>query len=248
MILAYHQQDAPQISDAEYDALKKQYMALVTAHPELVDEAADLSAKVGAAGLSIFKKVQHRVPMLSLNNAFSGEDLADFVQRIRRFLNLGDAYEFEFVAEPKIDGLSVSIRYEHGQLVQAATRGDGQTGEDVTANVRTIKAIPHQLNGKNLPEILEIRGEVFLSREAFSEINRQRAISEESLFANPRNAAAGSLRQLDVNVTAQRPLQFFAYAWGEISTPLPKTLWETRSLFKELGLAAIRTRAVMWKQ
>ncbi len=234
--IAYHQQDAPKISDAEYDALKKRYLSLAAAHPELVADETDLTAKVGAAGLSIFKKVPHRVPMLSLNNAFSADDVGDFVQRIRRFLNLPEDFALPFVAEPKIDGLSLSIRYEYGQLVQAATRGDGQTGEDVTANVRTIKAIPQTLTGHNIPEILEIRGEVFLTRAAFAEINNQRGAAEESLFANPRNAAAGSLRQLDVTVTAQRPLQFFAYAWGEVSAPLPSTLWATRDLFDAWGL------------
>jgi DNA ligase (NAD+) len=216
---AYYQQDAPVISDAEYDSLRRRYEALEKEFPELADEGS-LSRKVGAAPAEKFAKVAHAVPMLSLGNIFSDEEVAEFVGRVRRFLGLDAQAELAFAAEPKIDGLSCSLRYEKGVLVSAATRGDGLVGEDVTANVRTIADIPQELFGA-APEIIDVRGEVFMSHADFAALNAKQAAAEKPLFANPRNAAAGSLRQLDPNVTAQRPLRFFAYAWGAVEPDTP---------------------------
>jgi DNA ligase (NAD+) len=211
----YHGQDAPIISDAEYDALRRRYEDLEARFPELAT-AQSLTRKVGARAAEKFAKVRHRVPMLSLANAFSDEEVHDFVARIRRFLGLGEERELTFSAEPKIDGLSLSLRYEGGRLVTAATRGDGAEGEDVTANARTVKDIPQTLKG-DVPEVCEIRGEVYLTHADFAEINRRQEAAGKAPFANPRNSAAGSLRQLDASITAARPLKFFAYAWGEMS-------------------------------
>ena len=176
----------------------------------------DPEKRVGAAPAAGFSKVTHAVPMLSLNNAFSDEDIEDFAGRIRRFLQLPDNEPLAFMAEPKIDGLSCSLRYENGKLVQAATRGDGSIGENITANIRTIKNVPKELH-KPYPAILEIRGEIFLERKDFIALNKKREDEGEPIFANPRNAAAGSVRQLDSSITASRPLKFFGYALGEIS-------------------------------
>jgi DNA ligase (NAD+) len=211
--LAYHQKDAPEIPDAEYDALKHRLLALEAAHPEFIREDSP-SQTVGAAPAEGFGKVRHRVRMLSLANAFSDEDVADFVERIRRFLSLKDE-TIAFTAEPKIDGLSLSLRYENGRLVEAATRGDGEEGENVTANVRTIEEIPDRLSG-DVPAVFEVRGEVYMRQEDFAALNARQAEEGGKIFANPRNAAAGSLRQLDPAITAKRPLRFFAYAWGEV--------------------------------
>ncbi len=212
----YYQDDAPKISDADYDALRQRINAIEVRFPDLVSKDSP-SQKVGAAPSGRFAKVQHVVPMLSLGNAFSDEDVADFVDRIRRFLKL-DADEMPaIVAEPKIDGLSLSLRYENGELVRAATRGDGFEGEDVTANVRTIKDIPHALKGRNIPAACEMRGEVYMLKKDFLELNKKQAEADDTIFANPRNSAAGSLRQKDVSITASRPLKFFAYTWGEMS-------------------------------
>jgi len=211
----YHQKDAPEISDAEYDALRARYKKLHTEFPHLAPKD-DPEKKVGAAPATGFSKVTHTMPMLSLGNAFSDEDIEDFLASIRRFLKLGEDEKLAFMAEPKIDGLSCSIRYEKGKLVQAATRGDGTVGENITANVRTIKSVPHELKGAH-PDVVEIRGEIYLTRDDFMKINEQRAKDDEPLFANPRNAAAGSVRQLDSSITASRPLQFFGYSLGEIS-------------------------------
>lgn len=212
----YYQDDAPTVSDADYDALRRRYEAIEAEYPELrgVDS---LSDKVGAAPAAKFAKVRHRVPMLSLGNAFADEDVEEFVARIRRFLGLPADTDITFTAEPKIDGLSCSLRYEGGELKQAATRGDGFEGEDVTANVRTISEIPTRLKGADVPEVFEVRGEVYMGHADFAAINERQAAAGKPLFANPRNAAAGSLRQLDAKITASRPLRFFAYAWGEVS-------------------------------
>jgi len=213
--IAYHQNDAPTMDDASYDALRRQLVAIEEAFPEL-KTAGSVSGKVGARPAGKFAKIRHRVPMLSLDNAFSDEAVAEFVQRVHRFLGRRDDEPIAFTAEPKIDGLSLSLRYEQGALVHAATRGDGEEGEDVTVNARTISEIPQTLAGDDVPEIAEVRGEVYLGHADFAAINdrqREKGLTE---FANPRNAAAGSLRQLDATITASRPLRFFAYAWGEL--------------------------------
>jgi len=211
---AYHAEDAPTVSDAEYDALKLRLIALEKAFPDLARPDSP-TRTVGAAPAEGFGKIRHRVPMLSLGNAFSDEDIEDFVARIRRFLNL-PSQEIVFTSEPKIDGLSLSLRYEGGRLAEAATRGDGTEGENVTANARTVGDIPHRLKGR-VPEVFEVRGEVYMRHEDFAALNAAQAEKGGKVFANPRNAAAGSLRQLDASITAGRPLRFFAYAWGEVS-------------------------------
>ncbi|MGJ5020848.1 NAD-dependent DNA ligase LigA [Bradyrhizobium oligotrophicum] len=211
----YYQDDAPKISDAAYDELRRRFNAIEKRFPELVSSESP-SQKVGAAPSGRFKKVRHAVPMLSLDNAFAEEDVRDFVGRIARFLKLADD-RIDFSAEPKIDGLSMSLRYEGGELVTAATRGDGAEGEDVTANIRTLKDVPHRLHGRNLPDICEIRGEVYMTKQAFLALNERQKEAGDTIFANPRNSAAGSLRQKDPTITASRPLGFFAYAWGEMS-------------------------------
>src|ERR1051326_4163518 len=212
----YYQKDAPTVSDAEYDALRQRYNAIEAKFPDL-RTLDSLSRKVGAAPSRGFAKVRHAVPMLSLDNAFGDDDVIDFVGRIRRFLNLKSDADITFTAEPKIDGLSMSLRYQDGALVKAATRGDGAEGEDVTANVKTIKDVPQQLKGKDVPAVCEVRGEVYMTKAAFLELNRKQAEAGKQLYVNPRNTAAGSLRQLDPSITASRPLHFFAYAWGEMS-------------------------------
>ena len=211
----YYQEDAPTISDAEYDALRARNAAIERRFPDLARPDSP-SRRVGAAPAGAFAKVRHRVPVLSLDNAFAAEDVVKFVERIRRILGLGDE-PVAFTAEPKIDGLSLSLRYEGGQLVTGATRGDGTEGEDVTANVRTLADIPNRLKGRNPPEICEVRGEVYMTKSAFLALNERQHATGKPIFANPRNAAAGSLRQLDPSITASRPLGFFAYAWGEMS-------------------------------
>jgi DNA ligase (NAD+) len=212
----YYQQDRPVISDAEYDALRGRYNAIEARFPDL-RTLESLSLKVGAAPARGFAKIRHAVPMLSLDNAFADEDVSDFVGRIRRFLKLSEDEKITFSAEPKIDGLSMSLRYEDGELVTAATRGDGSEGEDVTANIRTIKQVPQQLKGKHIPKICEVRGEVYMTKSDFLKLNERQKAAGDTIFANPRNSAAGSLRQKDPGITASRPLGFFAYAWGEMS-------------------------------
>jgi DNA ligase (NAD+) len=213
---AYYQEDAPKISDAEYDALRKRCNAIEARFPEFVTGESP-SQKIGAAPSGKFRKVRHAVAMLSLDNAFADEDVLDFVGRIRRFLKLDEDGKIDFSAEPKIDGLSMSLRYEGGELVTAATRGDGAEGEDVTANIRTLGDVPKKLKGRNVPDICEVRGEVYMTKHAFLALNKKQIEAGEAPFANPRNSAAGSLRQKDPAITASRPLGFFAYAWGQMS-------------------------------
>jgi len=213
----YHDQDAPEISDADYDTLVRENRELEARFPQLVRSDSP-SKRLGAAPSSALAKVAHARPMLSLDNAFSDEEVVEFVGRVRRFLSLGTDEPVPLTAEPKIDGLSCSLRYERGQLVLGATRGDGSVGEDVTPNVRTIHDIPHSV--KDGPEILEVRGEVYMSKVDFEALNERQEASGGKVFANPRNAAAGSLRQKDPGVTADRPLRFLAHGWGEISEPL----------------------------
>src|SRR5579862_2346517 len=212
----YYQDDAPSVSDAEYDALRQRYNAIEKRFPEFVTSDSP-SQKVGTAPSGRFKKVRHAIPMLSLDNAFAEEDVVDFVGRIRRFLKLSEDERIDFSAEPKIDGLSMSLRYEGGELVTAATRGDGAEGEDVTANIRTLEDVPKKLKGRKIPAICEVRGEVYMTKKAFLALNERQKAVDDTIFANPRNSAAGSLRQKDPSITASRPLGFFAYAWGEMS-------------------------------
>jgi DNA ligase (NAD+) len=232
--IAYHQNDAPTISDAHYDALRKKLLALEMQYPGLVSQSSP-SMKVGAEVSSKFSKVKHLVPMLSLANAFEDQDVVEFEQRIRRFLNLEAGAALAFTAEPKIDGLSISLRYERGNLVQAATRGDGAEGENVTANVKQIADVPQQL--KDCPfSHFEVRGEIYMSRQDFLLLNASQEKSGEPTFANPRNAAAGSLRQLDSSITRARPLRFFAYAWGDVAALPGDNQFDVVKSFKAWGL------------
>ena len=212
----YYQEDAPTVSDAAYDALRRRNEEIEARFPELV-RADSPSRRVGAQPSQKFAKVRHAVPMLSLGNAFSESEVAEFVERIRRFLRLSADEKIVFTAEPKIDGLSCTLRYEDGRLVRGATRGDGTEGEDVTANVRTLADIPKELRGKDAPDVCEVRGEVYMTKSAFLALNERQKAAGKQIFANPRNSAAGSLRQLDPQITASRPLGFFAYAWGDMS-------------------------------
>src|SRR6478672_11342357 len=230
----YYQKDAPTVSDAEYDALRQRYDAIEARFPDL-RTLDSLSRKVGAAPSRGFAKVRHAVPMLSLQNAFSDEDVTDFVTRIRRFLNLKEDDDLTFTAEPKIDGLSMSLRYEDGVLVTAATRGDGFEGEDVTANIRTLREVPDKLKGRDIPAVCEVRGEIYMTKPDFLALNKRQAESGEPVFANPRNSAAGSLRQKDAKITASRTLHFFAYAWGEISEMPAETQSGMLKWFKAAG-------------
>jgi DNA ligase (NAD+) len=232
--IAYHQNDAPTISDADYDALRKKLLALETQYPGLVSQASP-SMKVGAEVSSKFSKVKHLVPMLSLANAFEDQDVVEFEQRIRRFLNLEAGAALAFTAEPKIDGLSISLRYEHGNLVQAATRGDGTEGENVTANVKQIADVPQRLKDCPIAHF-EVRGEIYMSRRDFLLLNASQEKSGEPTFANPRNAAAGSLRQLDSSITRARPLRFFAYAWGDVAALPGDNQFDVVKSFKAWGL------------
>ncbi|MDB5456233.1 MAG: ligase, partial [Caulobacter sp.] len=223
--LRYHQQDAPTISDAEYDALKRRNLDIETRFPHLVRDNSP-SLRVGAARAAQFSPVEHGVPMLSLDNAFTDDEAIEFDARVRRFLRIGPAEPVAYTAEPKIDGLSASLRYENGVLVQGATRGDGKVGEDVTANLRTIADIPHRLAGSGWPEVIEVRGEVYVELEAFAAFNAAALEAGQRTYANPRNFAAGSLRQIDPKISAQRPLRFFGYAWGLLSAPFAAGQWE----------------------
>ena len=240
----YYQQDAPTVTDAEYDALRRRNAAIEARFPQLI-RADSPSQRVGAAPTGKFKKVRHAVPMLSLDNAFSDEDVIDFVARIRRFLRLGNDEKIAFSAEPKIDGLSMSLRYEDGELVTAATRGDGAEGEDVTANIRTLEDVPKRLRGRDIPQVCEVRGEVYMTKHAFLALNERQKAAGGQIFANPRNSAAGSLRQKDPAITASRPLGFFAYSWGEVSkmpadTQSGMIKWFESCGFKTNPLARLR--------
>ncbi len=227
---AYHRDDAPRISDADYDALKRRNAAIEARYPDLKrpDSPSD---RVGAAPSGTFAKVRHKVPMLSLGNAFTDEEVTDFDRGVRRYL--GTDAPVAYAVEPKIDGLSLALRYEGGHLVRAATRGDGTTGEDVTANARTIAELPQTVTGA--PDVLEVRGEVYMAHDDFAALNDRQTEAEARTFANPRNAAAGSLRQLDPAITAARPLRFFAYGWGELSAPLADTQSGALARLKDLG-------------
>jgi len=230
--IRYHGEDDPTISDAEYDALKRRNTEIEARFPHLIRDNSP-SLRVGAARSEQFSAVAHGVPMLSLDNAFSDEDALEFDARVRRFLRLDE--EVSYTAEPKIDGLSCSIRYDKGVLVQAATRGDGRAGEDVTANVRTVGEIPKRLSGSGWPDVIEIRGEVYLGHAEFAALNAAAEAAGQKTYANPRNAAAGSLRQIDPKITAGRPLRFFAYAWGYISAPFAETQWGALRMLREWG-------------
>ncbi|HEY5106095.1 MAG TPA: NAD-dependent DNA ligase LigA [Caulobacteraceae bacterium] len=219
--LRYFQDDAPSIPDGDYDALKRRNGAIEARFPQLVRDNSP-SLRVGAARAETFSPVEHGLPMLSLDNAFSDQDVIDFDARVRRFLRLGDE-EVAYTAEPKIDGLSASLRYEQGVLIRGATRGDGRVGENVTANLKSLDDIPHRLNGAGWPEVIEVRGEIYLGHDDFAQMNADAVAAGTRTYANPRNAASGSLRQIDPQVTASRPLRFFAYAWGEVSKPFAQT-------------------------
>jgi DNA ligase (NAD+) len=229
----YHGEDAPTVSDAEYDALKRRNDAIETRFPDLVRPDSP-SHRVGSRPSEKFAKVVHARPMLSLDNAFSDEDIEDFVARIRRFLNLKENDEIVFTAEPKIDGLSASLRYEDGVFVQGATRGDGTEGEDITANLRTITDVPLRLHGR-VPKVFEVRGEVYMLHKDFAALNKRLEKEGKPLYVNPRNTAAGSVRQLDPAITASRSLHFFAYTWGAVSEMPAKTQWDMLQTFKAWG-------------
>lgn len=239
---AYYVLDAPTLPDAEYDRLMRELRAIETAHPEWITPDSP-SQRVGGAPLSGFASVQHSVPMLSLDNAMGDAELADFDRRVRERLEV-DAVEYN--AEAKIDGLAISLRYENGVLVRAATRGDGERGEDVTANVRTVRAIPLRLLGEHAPPVLEVRGEVFMPRKGLAELNARLEKAGEKVFANPRNAAAGSLRQLDSRITATRPLSFFAYGWGAVEgVELPDRHSDMLARLRDWGLPVNLLNAVV---
>jgi DNA ligase (NAD+) len=233
----YHGEDAPIISDAEYDGLRRRYSELEEQFPKLAD-ANSANRRVGAAPSEKFAKVRHRAPMLSLGNIFADEEVEEFCARVRRFLGMGEGAPLDVVAEAKIDGLSCSLRYEDGEFVQAATRGDGYEGEDVTANVRVVEAIPKRLKGA--PKVFEARGEVYMLHADFEALNARQAAAGKPIYANPRNFAAGSLRQLDPRITAERPLQFFAYAWGEVSEPFASTQLGAIEAMSRFGLPTNR--------
>jgi DNA ligase (NAD+) len=230
----YYRQDQPEISDAAYDALRKRNAAIEARFPHLVRDDSP-SLRIGSAPVEAFGKVRHSVPMLSLGNVFDDEGVRDFLDRVCRFLGLASADGLAFTAEPKIDGLSITLRYERGVLVQGATRGDGYEGENVTANVRTIADIPHRIAPRGIPDPFEVRGEIYMKRSAFQRLNDEQAGRGDRVFANPRNAAAGSLRQLDSSITASRPLKFFAYGWGEAPSLPADTQWGVYHALKAGG-------------
>ena len=229
----HYRDEAPTVTDGEYDALKRRNGDIEQRFPHLVRENSP-SLKIGAARAESFSPVTHGTPMLSLDNAFSNEEAAEFDAKVRRFLRLGDDV-IGYTAEPKIDGLSASLRYEDGVLVQGATRGDGRTGEDVTANLLTVKEIPHRLQGSGWPDLIEIRGEVYLGHADFAALNAAAEAASSKTYVNPRNSASGSLRQIDSSITAKRSLRFFAYAWGLLSAPFAETQWEALAALKAWG-------------
>lgn len=231
----YHTHDAPEISDSAYDALRRELEDIESRFPELATPNSP-THKIGAAPARGFQKVPHALPMLSLSNLFEEAEVPAFIERVRKFLGLRPEETLSIVAEPKIDGLSCSLRYENGKMVQAATRGDGTTGEDITANVRTIADIPAALPS-GVPEIVEIRGEIYMRRDDFAALNARQIEAREPPFANPRNAAAGSVRQLDPAITAARPLHFFGYAFGMLSSPVAQTQWDIRGTLGRWGFA-----------
>lgn len=230
----YHKEDAPEISDAAYDALRRRNEDIETRFPALIRKNSP-TLRVGGGLKAGFGKITHVKQMLSLGNAFDEGDVAEFLNRVRRFLGLSDSEPVAVFAEPKIDGLSASLRYEDGHLVYAATRGDGTVGEDITANMRTLQDVPKTLSKPNAPAVLEVRGEVYIAKDDFQDLNARQEAAGEKIFANPRNAAAGSLRQLDPTITASRPLRFFGYAWGDLSEPLAPTQVEARARLSDLG-------------
>ncbi len=232
----YYQEDAPVVSDADYDALRRRLLALEAVYPELVTPDSP-SQTVGAAPAAGFAKVTHARPMLSLDNAFTAEDVHDFIDRIRRFLGLDAEEPVALVAEPKIDGLSASARFEQGRFVLGATRGDGVVGEDITANLRQVVDFPETLAGRDLPEVFEVRGEVYLPKSRFAALNAAQEEAGKPPYANPRNAAAGSLRQLDPTITAARRLRFFAYGWGEASALAADTQWGMMEWLQAAGFS-----------
>ena len=229
---AYHQKDAPEISDADYDAMKRRNREIEDRFPEL-KRSDSPSEQVGAAPSAGFQKITHSVPMLSLGNAFDDEDITEFDRSIRKYLGLGQNDPLSYTAEPKIDGLSLALRYENGRLIHAATRGDGTTGENVTANARTIADIPERI--EDAPDLLEVRGEVYMSHADFEALNARQTETGGKTFANPRNAAAGSLRQLDASITESRPLRFYAYAWGSVSAALAETQFAAITKLQSFG-------------
>ena len=231
---AYYQKDAPLLEDYLYDELKKRNEKIENLFPELILSNTP-SKKVGATALDAFSKITHKEAMLSLSNIFEEEEIIEFTARIRRFLNLSSTDELDFIAEPKIDGLSFSILYENGKLINAATRGDGAVGEDITQNILTIPAVPKELTGNNVPSLIEIRGEVYMKKSDFFALNEMQESLGKKTFANPRNAAAGSLRQLDSAITAQRKLSLFAYTVGFVDKPSWSSQNELLELFKMWG-------------
>lgn len=240
---AYHAHDAPTISDGEYDALVRAHAALAAAHPDLVD-GTPAAAKVGAPPAPGFAKAAHAAPMLSLDNAFSPQEVTAFLDRARRWLALPDDAPITLAVEPKIDGVSANLTYTRGTLTRAATRGDGATGEDVTPNVATIASIPQRLAGTGHPEHIEVRGEVYMMRADFAALNATLAQRGERTLANPRNGAAGSLRQLDPSITASRPLRFVAHGWAAATAPIADTQHEAMARLRAWGLPVPDTRLV----